>query len=152
MRLVLQRFKGGGLMLRLKKCFFSLHEMQYLGYIVYVGKISISTKKVEAVVDWPVPSTQKEVRKFVQFSNFNAKFIHHFSDLAAPLTELPQKSQPHKVTRTPACLEAFEILKLRIISSPCLILPEVSSDAMFTVAIDASSVRIATIFLQDQGG
>jgi hypothetical protein len=65
------------------------------------------------------------------------------------LTELPRKSQPHKVTRTPACLEAFGILKLRLISSPCLILPEVSSDAMFTVAIYASTVGIATILLQD---
>jgi hypothetical protein len=30
LRIVLQRFKGEGLKLRLKKCFFGLQEMEYL--------------------------------------------------------------------------------------------------------------------------
>jgi hypothetical protein len=100
MPLVVQRFKEEGLKLRLKKCFFGHQEMGYLGYTVSAGKISVSTKKVEAVADWPVPTTQKEVRSFVQFCNFYARFIHHFSDLTAPLTDLLRKSQPHKVTLT----------------------------------------------------
>jgi hypothetical protein len=100
MRLVLQRFKEEGLKLRLKKCFFGLQEMEYLGFTVSTGKISVSTKKVEAVADWPVPTTQKEVRSFVEFCNFYARFIHHFSELTAPLTDLLRKSQPHKVTLT----------------------------------------------------
>jgi hypothetical protein len=99
-----------------------------------------------------VPTAHKEVRSFVHFCNFYASFIHHFSDLTAPLTELLRKSQPQKVTLTPACSEAFETLKLRLISAPCLILPEVSSDAMFTVATYASTVGTATVMLQDQGG
>jgi hypothetical protein len=49
-------------------------------------------------------------------------------------------------------LEAFETLKSRLISAPCLILPEVSSDARFTVARDASSLGIVAILLQNQGG
>jgi hypothetical protein len=39
------------LKLRLKKCFFGLQEIEYLGYTVSAGKISVSTKKVEAVAD-----------------------------------------------------------------------------------------------------
>jgi hypothetical protein len=78
LRLVLQRLKEEGLKLRLKKCFFGLQEMEYLGYTVSAGNISVSTKKVEAVADRPVPKTQKEVRSFVEFCNFYARFIHHF--------------------------------------------------------------------------
>jgi hypothetical protein len=126
--------------------------MEYLGYTVSNGRTSVFTKKVEAVADWPVPTTEKEVRSIVQFYNFYARFIYHFSDLTAPLTDLLRKSQPHKVTLTPACLEAFEALKLRLISAPCLTLPEVSSDATFTVATNASTVGIAAVMLQDQGG
>jgi hypothetical protein len=92
--------------------------MVYLGYNVSAGKISVSTKKVEAIADWPVPTTQKEVRSFVQFCKFYARFTHHFSDLTAPLTDLLRKSQPQKVTLTPPYLEAFETLKLRLISAP----------------------------------
>jgi hypothetical protein len=137
------------LKLLLKKCFFGLQEMEYLGYTVSAGKISVSTKKVEAVAGWPVPTTQKEVRSFVQLCNFYARFTHHFSDLTAPLTDLLRKCKPQKVTLTPACLEAFGTLKLRLISAPCLILPEVSSDATFTVATCASTVGIEAVMLHD---
>jgi hypothetical protein len=152
MLLVLQRFKEEGLKLRLKKCFFGLQEMEFLGYTVSAGKILVSTKKIEAVAHWPLPTTQKEVGSFVQFCNFYARFIHHFSDITAPLTDLLRKSQPQKVTVTPACLEAFETLKLRLIFAPCVILPEVGSGATLTVATYASTVGIARVMLQDQGG
>jgi hypothetical protein len=92
MRLALQRVKQEGLKLRLKTCFFGLHEMGYLGYTVSAGKNSVSTKKLEAVAYWLVPTTQKEVRSFVQYCNFYAKFIHHSSDLTAPLTDLLRKA------------------------------------------------------------
>jgi hypothetical protein len=119
---------------------------------VSAGKISVSTKKVEAVANWPMPTAQKEVRSFVQFCNLYARFIHHFSDLTAPLTDFMRKSKLHKVTLTLVCLEVFETLKLRLISAPCLILPKVGSDATFTVATDASTPGIAAVMLQDQGG
>jgi hypothetical protein len=51
LRLVHQRFKEEGLKLRLKKCFFGLQEMEYLGYTMSTGRISVSTNKVEAVAD-----------------------------------------------------------------------------------------------------
>jgi hypothetical protein len=99
-----------------------------------------------------VPTTPKEGRTFVQFCNFYARFICHFSDFTAPLTDLLRKSKPQKVTLAPAYLEAFETLKLRLISVPCLILPEVSSDTTFIVATYTSTLGIATLRLQDQGG
>jgi hypothetical protein len=45
LRIVLHRFKEEGLKLRLKKCFFGLQEMEYLGYTVSACKISVSTKE-----------------------------------------------------------------------------------------------------------
>jgi hypothetical protein len=43
----------------------------------------------------------------------------------------------------PTCMDAFEALELRLISAPCLVVPEVSSDSTFTVATNASSAGIA---------
>jgi hypothetical protein len=74
-RLVLQRFKEEGLELRLQKCLFGLNDIEYLGYNVSYGKLSVSGKKVEAFADGPMPTTHKEARSF---SNFYANFIHHF--------------------------------------------------------------------------
>jgi hypothetical protein len=92
LRLVLQRFREEGLKLRLKECVFGLQEMEYLGYTVSDGKFSVSSKKIEPAAYLPMPTTEKEVCIFVQFCNFYAKFIHRFSDLTAPLTDLQRKS------------------------------------------------------------
>jgi hypothetical protein len=48
-RLVLQRFKEEGLKLRLNKHFFGLQEMDYLPCTITGGRLSVSTKNVEAV-------------------------------------------------------------------------------------------------------
>jgi hypothetical protein len=57
-----------------------------------------------------------------------------------------------KVVLTHASLEAYDIVKLRLVSGPCVVLPQVSSDATFTVATNASSLEIAAVMLQDQEG
>jgi hypothetical protein len=149
-RLVLQRFKEKGFKLRLKKCFLGHLEMQYLRYNKFAGALFVSTKKVHANSKWPMPTTHREVCSFVNSCNFYANLVYHISELTAPLTDLLRKSQPQKVKITYAYLEAFETLKLRLISAPCLILPEVTSDAMFTVATYASTVGIAHVMLQDK--
>jgi hypothetical protein len=64
------------------------------------------------------------------------------------LIDMLCKSHPQKVTLTHACLKVFDTLKLRLIPAPCVILT-VSSDATFSVAIDASTVGIALVILQD---
>jgi hypothetical protein len=74
-----------------------------------------------------------------------AMFIHYFRDLTAPLTDSMRKSKPHKVTLTLACLKAFDTLKLRLISTLCLILPEVTSDATFIVPTYALTIGNAKV-------
>jgi hypothetical protein len=72
--------------------------------------------------------------------------------MPATLTDLLRRSQQQTIVMTPTCMDAFETLKLRLISTPCLVLHEVSSDATFTVATYASAVDTAYVLLQDQGG
>jgi hypothetical protein len=66
--------------------------MEYLVFIVTGGQLSVSTQKVEAVKEWPVPKTQREARSFIQFYNVYAEFIHHFNCLSAQLRSLLRKS------------------------------------------------------------
>jgi hypothetical protein len=68
LRLVLLRFMEEGLKLRLKKCFFGIHEMEYLGYNVSSGKLSVSTKKLEA--DLQTCQCLRRKRKFAVSSSF----------------------------------------------------------------------------------
>ena len=45
----------------------------------------MSQEKVQTVIDWPIPSSWKEVQRFLGFANFYWKFITNFSAIAAPL-------------------------------------------------------------------
>jgi hypothetical protein len=65
LRLVLQRINEKGLKLNLKKCFFDLNEIKYLGYTLSNGKISVSSKKFEVVKDWQAPTTHKFTALFI---------------------------------------------------------------------------------------
>jgi hypothetical protein len=130
-----------------------MQEMEYLGYTDSGGKLSVLTNKFVAVKEWTMPKTLREVRRFVHFCIFYAKFIHHFCDVSAPLAHLLRnKSNPQKIVMTPACPKAFETLKLRVISAPCMPLPEVSSDPTLTVVTYASAVGIAIVLLQGHEG
>ena len=96
-----------------------------------------------------MPETQKQIKSFVQFCSYYGKFIHHFSECAAPLTDLCRKNLPGQVVHTEATISAFESLKARMIAAPVLIIPKVGQDAEFVVATDASQVGIAGVLLQD---
>jgi hypothetical protein len=58
--------------------------MEYPWHNMSGGNILASTKKVDDVKDWTVPTTVMEISSFVLFCNSYAKFIHHFSDLNTP--------------------------------------------------------------------
>ena len=140
------------LRLRIKKCVFGCTSgTNYLGFIIKDGTLSADPEKVAAVSEWPLPNTQSELRSFVQFCTYYHRFIHHFGDCSAILTDMLRKNQPSKLNWSSQAKLAFLSLKQRMISAPVLVLPETGTQAMFTVATDASSFAIAGVLLQDQG-
>ncbi len=90
---MLEKLRIAGLLLKPEKCEFYKEELIFLGFIVGRRSIQIDLKKVEAVTNWPVPITVKEVQVFLGFANFYRRFIKGYSKEAAPLTVLIRKDQ-----------------------------------------------------------
>ena len=65
--------------------------------------------KVKGLLDWPTPTTVKEVQSFLGFGNFYWKFIKKFTDLVQPLNNLLKKDM--KFLWTDECQKSFDILK-----------------------------------------
>ena len=95
-------------------------------------------KKVEAVANWPRPTTVIEIKSFLGLTSYYRRFIKDFSKIAAPMTRLTKKN--HKFVWSDQCEESFEELKKRLTSAPVLALPTSNED--FTVFCDASRVGL----------
>ena len=61
------------------KCDFVRTEVEFLGFRVRQGQVDKDPHKIEAVRDWPIPSTVREIRSFIGFAGFYRKFVYGFS-------------------------------------------------------------------------
>ena len=123
LRLVLQKLREHQLFIKMPKCVWGRNENEYLGVIVGNGTLRTSLDTILAIRDWPLLETQKQNKYFVQFCSYYGKFIRHFLDCAAPLTDTSRKNLPDNVVHTEATKTAFETLKSRMISAPVLLIP-----------------------------
>ncbi len=134
---VLQHLRDFHLFLKAEKCFFHQSSVQFLGYIIDHSGIHMDEGKVEAIRNWPVPSTIKELQRFLGFSNFYRRFIHNYSSITCPLTNL-LKYKPKSLSWSPAATEAFETLKKAFTRALLLIHPD--PNRPFIVEVDAGAV------------
>lgn len=143
-RQVLQRLLENQLFVKAEKCDFHQSSVSFLGFIIDTGGIRMDPSKVNAVMNWPVPSDRKQLQRFLGFANFYRRFIRNYSSVAAPLhalTSLFSKFQWNQQAD-----EAFRDLKQRFASAPILTLPD--PKLQFIVEVDASSVGVGGILSQ----
>ena len=70
LRKVFQKLAENSLYAKLSKCIFYQQEVDFLGHIVNKDGVHTDPKKVQAMVDWPVPKNLKELRGFLGLCKF----------------------------------------------------------------------------------
>ena len=95
---VLRRLRKFQLFVNLKKCAFSVKQIEFLGFIVSTQGVQMDPSRVEAIKDWPIPKTYRDIQVFLGFANFYRRFILRFGSVAAPLTGLLKGSKNGKKT------------------------------------------------------
>uniref|UniRef100_A0A8C5PUW8 ribonuclease H n=1 Tax=Leptobrachium leishanense TaxID=445787 RepID=A0A8C5PUW8_9ANUR len=143
---VLSRLRQHHLYAKLEKCVFESTCIEFLGHILTPGHIGMDKKKVEAVANWPVPKSVKEVQRFLGFANYYRKFIRDFSQTVAPLTDL---TKHHNIfTWTAVTERAFQEIKHKFCSAPILSIPDPKKS--FVLEVDASNTATGAILSQRQ--
>ncbi len=73
------------------KCEFWLREVAFLGHIVSAAAVAVDPMKVDAIWDWPRPTTITEVWSFLGLVGFYRRFVKGFAKHSIPLTRLTKK-------------------------------------------------------------
>ncbi len=90
---VLQRLQDHDLYLKPEKCQFHQEEVEYLEVILGQGATRMDWVKVQGILNWPQPMTQKELQAFLGFGNYYKDFISDYSHILKPLHMLTSKKR-----------------------------------------------------------
>ncbi|KAL7867986.1 hypothetical protein SRHO_G00093700 [Serrasalmus rhombeus] len=129
------RLSAANLTINLAKCEFGKARVTYLGKVVGGGQVRPVEAKVEAVCNFPVPGTRRELRRFLGMAGYYRAFCKNFASVTAPLTNL--LSPKVQFQWSSSCQEAFDNAKLLLATSPVLQAP--NFDRPFCLAVDASA-------------
>jgi len=66
---VLKWLEENNLYVKPEKCSWKTSKVNFLGVIMGQRKIEMEEEKVEGVLNWPVPKTVRDVRKFLGLTN-----------------------------------------------------------------------------------
>ncbi len=142
--LVLQCLQDHDLFLKSEKCKFAQHSVDYLSVVISTEGVGMDTVKLQGLVDWLQPTTIKEVRSFLGFSNFYKPFIVNYARLACPLHDLTKKHTSFHWG--PAQQGAFAALKQCFASQPVLSMIEPARP--FILQTDASTTALGATLSQ----
>ena len=71
----MKRLDDANLTIEPSKCQFLQREASFLGHITGNGKIRPDPKKIEAVRNFPVPTSKKKIKQFLGLAGYYRRFV-----------------------------------------------------------------------------
>ncbi|KAE9027023.1 hypothetical protein PR001_g12056, partial [Phytophthora rubi] len=144
LREVLLCMRENRLYANINKCIFGAEEIPFLGCFLGKDGVRADPEKICSIAQWPVPVSQKDLRKWLGLANYLHKYSANYAEMARPLTNLLKKDAVWSWTSE--AQQAFEAITSSLQSAPILALPD--EDRPFSVVCDASDFAIGCALLQ----
>lgn len=148
LRTVFGRLRKYSLKLQPDKCEFLRKEVSYLGHVISEDGVRPDPKKIESIENFPTPKTTKQLKGFLGLAGYYRRFVPQFSKIAAPLHKLLKKDAKYEWEEEQE--NAFQSLKLKLMSQPILQYPDFSRE--FILTTDASNEGAGAILSQGEIG
>jgi len=146
---VLERLSKFNLKIQLDKCEFLRKETEFLGHVITQEGIKPNPDKITKILEWKLPSTQKEIKQFLGLSGYYRRFIKDYSKLTKPLSKCLKKDTKIN-TQDEEYKTSFNSLKQIIASDQILAYPDF--ERPFILTTDASNYALGAVLSQIQEG
>ncbi len=124
------------LRLNLQKCHFAYQRLRILGFLLSGSDKRVDSRKAQEVLDFPRPTSTKQLQSFLGLVNFLRDHCPHLATLASPLEELRHAKRFSPALWTQRRIKAFTSVRQLLQEAPALHLPR--PDTPFVVGVDAS--------------
>lgn len=143
---VIQRCKAHGVTFSGTKAIMGVPQTEILGHVCsYEGRVA-DKARVQAIRDWPVPTTVSEVRAFLGTCGVLRMFIKNYTIIARPLIHLTRKDVPFEFG--PDQIRCFETLKDVVANCPAIRPVDYNSEEPVILAVDSCANGVGFILLQ----
>ena len=132
---VLRRLEKNNLYVKPEKYAWKVQKVNFLGVVMGQRRIEMKEDKVVGVLNWPIPKTVRDIRKFLGLANYYRQCVKDFAKIAQPLNNLTRKEKKWKWISEQQ--DAFEQLKKIFTSQPLLVVPDLERE--LRVEVDASN-------------
>lgn len=153
LEIVFQRLQQHGLTINVFKCKFGQNSVEFLGHTVDKNGIRPKADKVDVIRNYKLPSTAKDLRRFMAMCNFYRRFMPHSAQHQAPIQSLiigNKRNDKTAINWTSEAEIAFNQCKQDLINATCLAHP--APDAQLTLTTDASDTAVGAVLQQKVNG
>ncbi|RXW14168.1 hypothetical protein EST38_g11692 [Candolleomyces aberdarensis] len=145
LQLILNAIRAHKLFLNAKKSVFCSTEIKFLGHVIGRDGIKPDGSKVDRIHRWPVPSSAKDVRRFLGLVRYLDPFLPQLARHAEVLTRLTTKDCDKVFpVWTPAHQRAFDSIKGLVTSADCLTTIDHASPGENNIYVTCDASEIGT--------
>jgi hypothetical protein len=148
---IFERFRSYGIKVNPAKAKIGLLQLDFVGRVLSEKWMGMSVRNIEKVTNFPRPSTELQLKRFLGLTNYFADHIRSYQMIVQPLHEMVRHYETSRKNRkvfwTEEAVQAYHAVKEAITNCPHLYFPQ--DDAELTVLeTDASDKGIGAIILQ----
>ena len=144
---VFKRLTANGIVVNPNKFVFGVEELDFLGHHIDQKGITPLQGKVQTVLNFPQPTSQRQLQHFIGLINFYHHFIPHCAELLHPLHGLlNSKSKSQELSWNEDTTAAFLATKEALANATLLVYPK--PDAPTCVMTDAFDIAVGAVLQQ----
>ena len=113
-RQVFERLRAKNAAVNPKKTKLGLPEVEYVGHLVSATGTSFTPEKRLKVLDFPQPTTQKEMLQFIGLVNYFRDHVSNMTEMVKPSQQIPEDWQAHLEDRELCSIQALPTSYLKL--------------------------------------